>query len=347
MKFLLTGDYFFDYQDNQNDFNAIDVQLKDYDFVVINYEGSLKSRNILKKSVNLSMSEKSVNFLNNNLVFCLANNHIMDYDEGGYNKVRALIKSKGYKYFGLESRKGELDNYTIVEKDGLMVCIASFGWVNEECVLSKSDSPGIVNLTNRNIERFFNEIKKSNYDKLIVYIHCGYEYEYYPLPLHVGLFRKMVDLGADFIYSSHSHIIQPYEIYRSKYIFYGLGNFYFSSRREAYPTVSDIGLLLELSISKDNILVSPKYIRYDRETSQSVINNECDYLKRHMLSIDSFKKYSDEYRNFRLRKKNPRPILYMNHEFMNTLKFKTWRLIVDITGLLGIRKIVKKILGWG
>jgi poly-gamma-glutamate capsule biosynthesis protein CapA/YwtB (metallophosphatase superfamily) len=44
------------------------------------------------------------------------------------------------------------------------------------------------------------------------------------------LLRYMIDLGADFIYSSHSHIIQPHEIYKKKYIFYGLGNFYFASQ---------------------------------------------------------------------------------------------------------------------
>jgi len=346
LKLLLTGDYFFDYKNSQDDFENIKNKIKDFDYSIINYEGTLKSDSVRNKAVNLSMSEESLEFDSKNILFCLANNHIFDYDLDGYTKTISLIDTKNHKYFGLESKRDKFNNYKIIEKENLKICIASFGWANEECVLSSGSKPGNVDLTKENIRLFFESIKNIKYDKLIIYTHYGYEYEYYPLPLHVNLFRYMIDLGADFIYSSHSHIIQPYEIYKEKYIFYGLGNFYFASRRDIYPESSDQGLLLELDIDKDNINVLPKYIQYNRELKESLLDDCCDYFERDKLNIESFDIYSKEYKNFRLRKKNPRPILYKDSDFSNNLKFRIWKLIVDITGFLKIRQIIKRILGW-
>jgi hypothetical protein len=345
LKLLLTGDYFYDYEDSQEDFNKIKKEFNSVDISILNYEGSFESSEVRKKSVNLSMSNESLNF-DNNMLFCLANNHILDYDVDGCVKTISSITYNGLDCFGLESSKNKFDNYKLIEKDGIIICIGSFGWLNEECISSSKNKQGNVNLTKKNIELFFDSIKDLEYDKLLIYTHYGYEYEYYPLPLHVDLFRYMIDLGADFIYSSHSHILQPYEIYNDKYIFYGLGNFYFASRRDIYPESSDLGLYLELDISKYCIKVYPKYIQYNRKLKQSTVLLECNYFDKHKLDILSFDRYSKEYSKTRIRKKNPRPILYRDSDFINSIKFKGWKLIVDITGFLKIRQLVKKILGW-
>jgi hypothetical protein len=345
MRLLLTGDYFYDYKDEKSDISKIKNKFCEYDYVILNYEGSLKSNTLRSKAVNLSMSENSLDF-DTNVLMCLSNNHIMDFGKDGYEKTISLMKTNNLKFFGLESKKDQFDNYKVIEKDNLKVCIDSFGWANEECVLSQPNQAGNVNLTKKNIEMFFEKIKSIKYDNLLIYVHYGYEYEYYPLPLHVDLFRYMIDLGADFIYSSHSHILQPYEVYKDKYIFYGLGNFYFASRRDIYPESSDLGLFLDLEINKTDINITTKYINYDRLLKQSVILDKCTYLQEYNLDIKSFKTYSSDYAKFRKRKKNPRPILYKDSEIMNSLKFRSWKMIVDITGFLKIRQIVKKILGW-
>ena len=346
MKLLLTGDYFYDYQNNQNDFELIKERLSAFDYTILNYEGSFESKNRKNKAVNLSMSQNSLNFKNKNILFCLANNHIFDYGLEGYKKTISLMNDNSLGYFGLELKRNFFDNFKILEKDSLRVCIASFGWANEECVLSESNNPGNVNLTKKNIDNFFKKINGINFDKLIIYVHYGYEYEYYPLPLHVDLLRYFIDKGADLVYGSHSHIIQPYEIYKNKYIFYGLGNFYFGSRRKVYPEISDKGLFLELDICKTYINIVPKYIIYNRKLNKSDLNVNCDFYQKYLLKILSFAIYSKKYKKIRLRKKNPRPILYKNSVFINNLKYKSWKLIVDITGFLKVRKIIKVLLRW-
>ena len=347
MKLLLTGDYFFDYEDCQNDFDRIKDRLEKYDYSIVNYEGSFKSETVKRKSVNLSMSVESLNYKNKNVIFCLANNHVFDYDKKGLFKTVELMRSLGFSSFGLESKTNQFDNFIIIEKDNIKVCIAAFGWLNEECVPSTSHMTGNVNLTKGNVERLFQSLEEVEYDELIIYSHYGYEYEYYPLPLHLGLFRYMIDLGASLVYSSHSHIVQPYEIYKGKYIFYGLGNFYFGSRRNLYPESSDRGLVLEVEISNEMIVVHPKYVKYDRKALSSFFESKCNYFNDNLLKESSLDNYSDNYKLFRSRKKNPRPILYWESAIGNILKYKAWKLAVDITGFLKIRQFVKKILGWG
>jgi len=48
------------------------------------------------------------------------------------------------------------------------------------------------------------------------------------------LARSIIDMGADMVIGSHTHEFQDVEIYRGKFIFYGLGNFIFDMRGEQY-----------------------------------------------------------------------------------------------------------------
>ena len=198
-----------------------------------------------------------------------------------------------------------------------------------------------------NIDNTLESIKDVNYDLLICYCHAGYEFEYYPLPLHVGLSRYLVENGCDLVYFSHTHTIQPYEIYKGKHIFYGLGNFYFSSLRSFYPEICDNGLALEVVIKNKKIeYFKPIDIFYNRNSKKTNYSEKSEYLKNHNLGYFSLNNYSKDYKKIRTRKKNPRPIMYFNKPFLNLFKYSLWFFIVKITGILGIRKLVKTILGW-
>ena len=61
MRILLTGDYFNNYQIDKKDFIELKKNFQRYDFVVLNYEGTFKSKFKLNKSIHLSMSQNSLN----------------------------------------------------------------------------------------------------------------------------------------------------------------------------------------------------------------------------------------------------------------------------------------------
>jgi poly-gamma-glutamate synthesis protein (capsule biosynthesis protein) len=62
--------------------------------------------------------------------------------------------------------------------------------------------------------------------------------------------RAAIDAGADVVFGSHAHVVQPIEVYRGKPIFYGLGQVIFGwdfIARDRHP--GQPGLLPELEIA--------------------------------------------------------------------------------------------------
>jgi poly-gamma-glutamate capsule biosynthesis protein CapA/YwtB (metallophosphatase superfamily) len=62
-------------------------------------------------------------------------------------------------------------------------------------------------------------------DLVVVTIHWGVELDAGPRRYQVHQAHRMIDAGADVIFGSHPHRIQPMETYRGRPIFYSLGNF--------------------------------------------------------------------------------------------------------------------------
>lgn len=61
----------------------------------------------------------------------------------------------------------------------------------------------------------------------VVMIHGGEEWTRAPTAAQRGLYRRLVDGGADLVLGSHPHVLQGYERYKDGIIFYSLGNFVF------------------------------------------------------------------------------------------------------------------------
>lgn len=65
-------------------------------------------------------------------------------------------------------------------------------------------------------------------DYLIVSVHWGVEYKHKPdLKSQIEPGHAFIDAGADFVIGHHPHVVQTFEIYNGKVIFYSLGNFVF------------------------------------------------------------------------------------------------------------------------
>lgn len=343
MKIIFTGDYFYNFNFIAEDIKNIFNKIKHYDALFINYEGSFPSDKKKRKSVTLSMTSQSLELpQNTNLILC--NNHATDFGEKGITTTINNIKERGINYFGINENiydKSYILEKTIKKKK---ILIASLGWTNEECIEAKESSMGIKPFNSQSINELKYILENKNTDYNILYIHAGYEWEKYPLPEHVGLARSAIDAGFDFVYFCHSHIIQDYEFYKSKLIHYGIGNFYFSSRRNLFPSDSDKGCCLILSLENEAKFYFREII-YNRQNNCSTIEDERE-LVYNSLPSSSLEKYSKVYKDIRTRQKNPRPILYYNRNLSNFLKFRTWKMIVDILGFLKIRQFIKKLIGW-
>lgn len=163
-------------------------------------------------------------------IFSLANNHIMDYGEAGLRHTREFLGGQGKQYFGAGGNEQQAYAPLLVEHSGFRLAFLGFSRWHQASKKSAGTTPDNISRLKQIVER----LKQECYF-VIVYPHWNYEYVYYPAPESCRLAHRLIEAGADLIVGSHPHIIQGYEKYQGKWIFYSLGNFIFHS--SAYENI--------------------------------------------------------------------------------------------------------------
>ena len=150
-----------------------------------------------------------VNILTQNSIqaVTLANNHSYDYGQEGYDSTIATLKEAGMAYV-------EADRTLIYTTDsGLTIGIyaATYDHLDQDEITA-----GISALA-----------QDQGVDLVIFAVHWGIENSYTPSYAQQTLAHAAIDAGADIVYGSHPHVLQPIEAYNDGVIFYSLGNFSF------------------------------------------------------------------------------------------------------------------------
>jgi poly-gamma-glutamate capsule biosynthesis protein CapA/YwtB (metallophosphatase superfamily) len=152
----------------------------------------------------------------------MANNHIMDYDSVGVLNTLEICRTNGIDTVGVGRTPEEAGKPYSVNIKNKRIAILNFA---DNEFLSTPNGAFYCNPLN-SVQCFYDIANaRQNHDYLIVIIHAGNEFYELPSPRTKKLYRYIVDLGADVIISHHTHAFSGYEIYKSKPIFYGLGNF--------------------------------------------------------------------------------------------------------------------------
>lgn len=149
----------------------------------------------------------------------MANNHTMDYGVRGFYETKELLIEQKIEFFGAGSLEDNYNNPKIITVEEVSIAFLGYSLINDE---NKEDQ-GVAYFTE---DRAIKDIAqaKSNADLIIVNIHWGVE----EAPYHSGRQERvgkfLIDNGVDLVIGHHPHCIQPFEIYKGKYIFYSLGN---------------------------------------------------------------------------------------------------------------------------
>jgi poly-gamma-glutamate capsule biosynthesis protein CapA/YwtB (metallophosphatase superfamily) len=229
----LNDNYISYYKDNLNPFRDLEPILKNSDYVVGNLECMVKgeqSENELKKP-RLSTTLDTLNYLKSiHLgIACLAQNHIYDHLEDGFNKTTGFLRENDIKFIGASLERQKVDIPIILEKDGTKIGMLNY--------ITKDTNPNLpenskVFINIFQTEKVIDDIQKlkPKVNHVVLILHWGGRVEggLYPDWYQPKLGHRLIDAGADLIIGHHSHTIQPYEVYKDKYIFYSLGNFCFS-----------------------------------------------------------------------------------------------------------------------
>jgi len=168
------------------------------------------------------------------LAINLANNHIADYGDAAFTKTIEFLKKNKIAYFGAGNKTNNYNNPAIVNFEGKKIGLLGYSCPTTNAVFGKDMSNGSALL---DYEKVIYDIKSCNaeIDYLIINLHWGDEDIHYPKPDDVQKARMFIDAGADLIIGHHAHVIQSFEKYKDRDIFYGLGHFLFSYKdRPAY-----------------------------------------------------------------------------------------------------------------
>jgi poly-gamma-glutamate capsule biosynthesis protein CapA/YwtB (metallophosphatase superfamily) len=158
---------------------------------------------------------------NINLV-AMANNHVMDYGKKGIEDTLYLLEENGIQTVGIGKSVSQAAKPISVKIRNISIAILNMA---DNEFLSTPD--GSYTCNSIDALQCFYDIKnaKETHDYVFVIVHSGNEFYELPSPRIKILYRYIADLGADVVIAHHTHVFSGYEIYNSKPIFYGLGNF--------------------------------------------------------------------------------------------------------------------------
>lgn len=192
------------------------------DFTMVNLEGALCDEGYpVEKAHAFRGPTAYVEILTGNSVeaVTLANNHTLDYSQKGYDTTIATLETAGVPYV-------ERDSSTIVTTEsGLKVGI--YGAVYYR--FDEADMAAEI------------AALKEQADVVVFAPHWGVEGTYQPTAEQTKLAHAAIDAGADIVYGSHPHVLQPIEEYNGGIIYYSLGNFSFGGN--IYPDDYDTALI--------------------------------------------------------------------------------------------------------
>ena len=209
---------------------TLESKFLEADFNLANLEAPFFQLEEARKSKFIIPAHKiqNINFLsqNNISIVSLANNHIFDYGYTSYVKTQDLLKKNNIRYFGGGANLASARQPLIVTMKGVQIGFLGYSWSFIESIDARMNGFGVAPLRSKVILEDIQTLR-SQCDLVIVSVHWGFCNEIYPIPYQKKLAQQCIDHGADIIVGQHPHVLQGYECYNNKFIFYSLGNFIF------------------------------------------------------------------------------------------------------------------------
>ncbi|MBN8694110.1 MAG: CapA family protein [Bacteroidetes bacterium] len=292
-------DYIKYYKAGVNPFKSIQPSLQSKDFVIGNLECMAKGENgeNLLRRPRISTTAETLNYLSglNVKLVSLAHNHVFDHLEDGFKNTTESLDKNGIRYLGASQDRFQFDKPVILNERG--VSIGLLNYVTLDTNPNMPDNAGVY-LNVFEVEKARKDIidLKQKTDHVVALLHWGGRVEggYYPDYDQPEVARALIDAGADLIIGSHSHTIQPFEIYKGKYIFYSLGNFCFSdyvfeNTFNPLPPRQYITTLVSVIFEKESYQVDLEFFE-NRKTEFVKINYDSVLKRRNWLFKVFFRK---------------------------------------------------------
>ncbi len=149
----------------------------------------------------------------------VVNNHIMDYGKDAYADTLALLDGAGIQYAEDKTTK------IFTTESGLKIGVYAHNFPYETT----------------GIKTAIKKLREAGAEIVVVNVHWGEEYYFKPNGTQKTIAHYAIDGGADIVWGTHPHVLQPIEKYKDGYIFYSLGNFSFGGNNS--PADKDTAIL--------------------------------------------------------------------------------------------------------
>ena len=200
---------------------------------------------------------EAIKKINHMDIYGFANNHAMEHGPLAYIETAKAIESYGSKVFGLRDNKSY-----IFEHQGQKISITG---MSTRIEASKWEPLYWYNPEYKEIEEELTLLPKNAFK--ILYIHWGNEFINRPSATQKKFAHWLIDAGFDLIIGMHPHVLQGYEEYKGKRIYYSLGNCVFDMPSEQCK----IGALISLDFSNGKAEYQEKYIRIDENCCPRIV----------------------------------------------------------------------------
>jgi poly-gamma-glutamate capsule biosynthesis protein CapA/YwtB (metallophosphatase superfamily) len=191
-------------------------------------------------------------------IYSVANNHIMQHGPDAFNETISNLTKLGCQHVG--SNRNRTTTFRYKEK-----VFGLLAFSQREEVFSDKPlywlRPEFIE-----IEKEINSLQHCDFK--IVYMHWGNEFINYPNVEQKHFARWLIDIGADIVIGTHPHVLQGFELYKGKHIFYSLGNFLFNM-----PSINTkYSAIVNIDVNDDKLTVGFEYVKINQNNQPAIIN---------------------------------------------------------------------------
>ena len=169
-------------------------------------------------------------------IVSLANNHYFDLGLEGARHTIQLLDELGIHHIGAGNNIQEASAPVIKVVHDKKIAFLAFcdkentGW----CPWATETDPGVNPMDDDYVVSEIKKYKQQN-DYVVVLCHWGKEHTWVTTPRVYKKAKKMKKAGADLIFGSHPHRVQPVVNYKNASVAYSMGNFLFPDRLLVKP----------------------------------------------------------------------------------------------------------------
>lgn len=207
-------------------------------------------------------------------VVSTANEHALDSGTDGLINTYNTAQAAGLSVVGTKKTASD-KSYVITKKNGLNIGVAAY---TAKLPATDESNAGLINSVDAASEDSLasmcadiTSMRSEGAEAVVVMMHFGENYAESPDDNQKNIAHKLIEAGADVVFGSHPHTLQPLEIYpvtnadgtqRNGVIIYSMGNFLSSQQYKGGTGNRDIGALFDVVFGKqgDKVRVKEVYV---------------------------------------------------------------------------------------